>query len=67
MDDKDIGAVAGKVWDYLDKNGKKSVISIKTSLQISNTRLFLAAGWLAREDKIIISHEGKEPYIELKK
>jgi hypothetical protein len=49
-----IGLVAGDIWRYLIENGDSSTIKIRVSLGISNTMLYLALGWLSREDKINI-------------
>ncbi|MDR2066474.1 MAG: winged helix-turn-helix domain-containing protein [Endomicrobium sp.] len=48
----DIGLVAGDIWRYLVENGDSSTIKIRVNLGISNTTLYLALGWLLREDKI---------------
>jgi LEA14-like dessication related protein len=50
----DIGLVAGDIWKYLIENGDSATIKIRVSLGISNTMLYLALGWLSREDKINI-------------
>jgi hypothetical protein len=53
-----IGVAAGEIWKYLNENGESSPIKIKASLGLSNTMLYLALGWLAREDKVnIVQHE----------
>ncbi|MDR1522415.1 MAG: winged helix-turn-helix domain-containing protein [Endomicrobium sp.] len=49
-----IGLLAGDIWKYLIENGDSSTIKIRVSLGISNTMLYLALGWLSREDKINI-------------
>lgn len=49
-----IGSTAGQIWKYLYDNGDSTAIKIKLSLGISNSLLYLALGWLAREDKIEI-------------
>ena len=49
-----IGAVAGDIWKYLSENGESSPIKIKANLGLSNTMLYLALGWLARENKVNI-------------
>ncbi|MDR3256364.1 MAG: winged helix-turn-helix domain-containing protein [Endomicrobium sp.] len=50
-----VGSAAGEIWRYLSKNGEASPIKIKASLGMSNTMLYLALGWLSREDKVIIN------------
>ena len=47
-----IGITAGQVWDYLSQNGPATIIKLKSHLEVSNTALCLALGWLAREEKI---------------
>jgi len=49
-----IGFAAGEIWKYLSENGESSPIKIKANLGMSNTMLYLALGWLAREDKVSI-------------
>jgi hypothetical protein len=50
-----VGFAAGEVWNYLSENGESSPIKIKANLGVSYTMLYLALGWLLREDKIIIN------------
>lgn len=58
---EEIGFNAGKIWTYL--NNKKDfadILEIKFQLKLTNTDLFLALGWLAREDKIVfLLQDGK--------
>jgi hypothetical protein len=61
-----IGLTAGDIWCYLSENGKASPIKIKSVLGISNTILYLALGWLSREDKIIIEQDEYSYKISLK-
>ena len=49
-----IGNTAGQIWQYLDKQGPVTIIKLKSELGISNSTLYLALGWLSREDKINI-------------
>ncbi|MDR1695862.1 MAG: winged helix-turn-helix domain-containing protein [Endomicrobium sp.] len=50
-----IGIAAGEIWKYLSENGESSPIKIKANLGLSNTMLYLALGWLSREDKVNIA------------
>lgn len=51
----EIGFNAGKIWKYLnDKKDFADILELKFQLKLTNTDLYLALGWLAREDKIII-------------
>ncbi len=67
MQDK-IGQTAGLIWNYLNgKSEPESLIKIKTALSIPNSIIHLALGWLAREDKIIITEKSNTLYVALKK
>jgi|LQAB01.1.fsa_nt_gi hypothetical protein len=59
----DIGYAAGYIWEYLIKNGESSSMEIKAGIELSNTMLFLALGWLAREDKISIKEVEQNNYM----
>ncbi len=64
---EDIGTTAGKIWDYLVKHGSSDTIQIKFSLDITNSQLYLALGWLAREDKISITKDKNIHRVLIKK
>jgi hypothetical protein len=64
---EDIGTMAGKILDYLVKHGPSDAIQIKFSLDITNSQLYLALGWLAREDKISITEDKNIHRISIKK
>lgn len=67
MNMEDIGLNAGKIWNYLNnKNEFVSILELKFALKLNNTELFLALGWLAREDKIIFLKEGTLLKVKLK-
>jgi len=61
-----IGFSAGMIWQFLSENGESSPIKIKASLGLSNTLLYLALGWLAREDKVSIERLEHSYKISLK-
>ena len=61
-----IGSTAGQVWEYLYKNGTVTAIKLKSELGISNSALYLALGWLAREDKIEVTEADHSFKISLK-
>jgi hypothetical protein len=61
-----IGIIAGDVWHYLSENGESSPIKIKSAVGISNSILYLALGWLSREDKIVIEQNENSYKIALK-
>lgn len=49
-----VGTTAGRIWEYLSAHGPSTVLKIKASLGIPNSQLYLALGWLAREEKLEI-------------
>lgn len=49
-----IGMAAGQIWRFLNENGESTPIKIKAYLGLSNTMLYLALGWLSRENKVNI-------------
>ncbi|MDR1195544.1 MAG: winged helix-turn-helix domain-containing protein [Endomicrobium sp.] len=61
-----IGLAAGEIWKYLSENGESSPIKIKANLGISNTMLYLALGWLSRENKVSITQHDYSYKISLK-
>ena len=62
-----IGTVAGAVWTALNENGAMTSKDLKKAAKIKTDKeLFLAMGWLAREDKLNVVEEGKEITLSLK-
>lgn len=66
MDSGKIGACAGSVWNFLNTKGKTSVIRLKFELRCSATVLYLALGWLLKEEKINFSVEKGQLNVSLK-
>jgi predicted RNA-binding protein (virulence factor B family) len=62
----EIGAAAGKIWHYLEKNGLSSVAKISTETGISKNDIQRAIGWLAKEDKLVIGLKGRVETLSLK-
>jgi len=63
MEEK-IGAMAGKVWEYLTSEGEVSYAILRKTLTSKNTPmpdviLSGAIGWLAREGKLRMSESGR--------
>lgn len=62
-----IGCVAGAIWVALNENGAMSSKDLKKIAKIkSDKELYLAMGWLCREDKLNVVEEGKEITLSLK-
>ncbi|MGR8980487.1 MAG: winged helix-turn-helix domain-containing protein [Gammaproteobacteria bacterium] len=61
-----IGEAAGKIWQYLDKNGPSSVTKITTDTGLSKTDVQRGIGWLLKEDKLSIEMIGRTETLSLK-
>jgi predicted transcriptional regulator len=48
----EIGLNAGKIWRLLNEQGDHSVKELKKKLKLSDSDIYMALGWLAREGKI---------------
>lgn len=61
------GEIAGAVWTALNENGAMSAKDLKKAAKAkSEKELFLALGWLLREDKLNVAGDEKEPVFSLK-
>ena len=49
-----------KIRKYLNPRGDVSVVELKEQLNLNEQEIYLALGWLAREDKILIRVVGQE-------
>lgn len=47
-----IGTNAGKIWQFLDQHGEKTIPEIQEELAMKSLDVRMALGWLARENKI---------------
>ena len=57
MDKRVVGNNAGKVWGALKEIGEISIPELARRLNLSVESTALAAGWLARENKICIQRK----------
>lgn len=66
MNDK-IGNAAGAVWTALNENGAMELKDLKKAAKLKTDKeLYLAMGWLLREDKLTVVEEGKTVTLQLK-
>ncbi len=65
MQDK-IGELAGKVYAFLDDNGESSMSEIAESVEGSRSKVNMAIGWLAREEKLDFVDKGNGTGIKQK-
>jgi hypothetical protein len=61
-----IGKAAGKVWSLLSGSGPLTTTQIRRKLNESSDLLNLALGWLAREDKVILTRERTSLRVQLR-
>ncbi len=61
-----IGTAAGKIWEYLNKNGQSSVSKITKETGLNRNDVQRAIGWLAKEDKLSFETQGRTELLSLK-
>ncbi len=62
-----IGNAAGAIWNALSENGAMNAKDLKKVAKIKTDKeLYLAMGWLSREDKLVVVEEGKDLTLSLK-
>jgi hypothetical protein len=65
--DADIGFLAGDLWKFLSENGESSALKIRSVLKLSQSHLYMALGWLAREGKVSIVYRDRVYWVSLVK
>jgi hypothetical protein len=64
---KTVGTLAGAVWTALNENGALASKDLKKAAGLkSDKELYLAMGWLLREDKLNVAEDGKNITLSLK-
>lgn len=62
-----VGTLAGAIWTALNENGAMVSKDLKKAAKIKTDKdLFLALGWLLREDKVVVTEEEKVLTVTLK-
>ena len=62
-----VGTLAGAVWTALNENGALASKDVKKAAGLkSDKELYLAMGWLLREDKLNVAEDGKTITLSLK-
>jgi len=62
----EIGSTAGKIWHTLNSKGELSLIVLKQAVHGKAPLFDWAIGWLAREDKIVITPEKRSFRVRLR-
>lgn len=52
MKKEKIGTDAGKIWQILNEIGNVKIVDLKKTSKMDIKDIYLALGWLARENKI---------------
>ena len=65
MKDK-LGELAGEVWRFLEEEGETSVSGVSREINAPKSKVDMAIGWLAREDKVKFVEKGRGTAIRLK-
>ena len=63
---QDVGEAAGTIWHALEENGAMKLSALKKQTKTNDAVLYMALGWLAREDKIDMAAEGRTFKVSLK-
>ncbi|MDY5767734.1 MAG: winged helix-turn-helix domain-containing protein [Alloprevotella sp.] len=67
MFEEKAGALAGKIWEALNAQGKLTGKDLKKATKIrADKDLYLGLGWLLREDKLVIEEVEKDVEVSLK-
>jgi hypothetical protein len=62
-----VGTLAGAIWNALNENGALNTKDLKKVAKIKTDKdLYLALGWLLREDKVVVTEAEKVVTIALK-
>lgn len=60
-----IGSAAGMIWQKLDAKGELSLAQLKREVNWKTPFFDWAIGWLAREDKVVITRQKRSFCIRL--
>ncbi len=63
---EEIGTVAGAVWQVLNSKGEMSLSELQREVKGKSPVFGWAVGWLAREDKIVITPDKRSFRLSLK-
>jgi hypothetical protein len=65
MEKDNIGQNAGVVWRQIDTKGAMSVSQLNKLTKLDMKQIYLALGWLARENKIYFYYTRDELFVSL--
>ena len=62
---EEIGTTAGAIWQALNEKGELSLPILKKQVEAKSPIFDWAVGWLAREDKVVITRHQKSYRVRL--
>jgi len=60
-----IGYTAGKIWQVLKEKGEMDITQITKAVDEKSVVVYMALGWLAREDKINLTEKKYKVFVSL--
>lgn len=63
---EEIGSIAGAIWQALSTNGEMSLAALKKQVNAKALIFDWAIGWLARENKIVLTPQKRSYFVRLK-
>lgn len=57
---------AGKIWEYLDRNGEVTTKKMNKDLSLDENMSAMGLGWLSREDKLNLNKRGSYTKVSLR-
>jgi hypothetical protein len=63
---EEIGTMAGVIWQTLEAKGEMTLAKLKNDLKAKSPLFDWAIGWLAREDKIMLTTNERSTRVCLK-
>jgi hypothetical protein len=62
----EIDNAAGMIWRHLHEHGETALGKLKQQTKLSDQLVSMGIGWLAREDKLSITNEGRTVRVALR-
>ncbi len=63
----ELGIVAGEIWHFLDEHGETTLSNLVTGLDKKRDIILMSLGWLAREGHVIVTEEGQDYRVALRR
>jgi hypothetical protein len=60
-----IGETAGAVWETLSKDGPLTLATLMETVNVPQSLVFMAIGWLSREEKVQFESAGGDYVVRL--